>query len=170
MQLRQLAEHFNIAEGFLPVNLATAANDGDWVSMKNYSELHIVFFGAPGAAAEPATITVEQASAVAGTGAKALNFTTAYKKQAATNLQTTAAWTKITQAAANTLALGSGADGDKAAIVVITIHAEDLDTEGGFDCVRGRVADVGVTSQLGAMLYILGAPRHGSVLPTAIAD
>lgn len=169
MQTRQFAEHFNIAEGFLPVNLATAANDGDWVSLKNYSEVTILFFGAPGASAEPATITLEQASAVAGTGAKALNFTTLYKKQAATNLQGTGTWTKVTQAAANTYALGSGADGDKAALVAITVHAEDLDTEGGFDCIRGRVADVGATSQIGAMVYILGGPRHAA-LASPLAD
>lgn len=169
MQIRQLAEHFNVAEGFLPINMATGANAGDWVSMKNYSELHIVFFGAPGAAAEPATITVEQASAVAGTGAKALTFTTYYLKQAATNLQSTGTFTKTTQTAANTVVLGSGANGDKAAIVVISIHAEDLDSDGGFDCVRASVADVGTTSQIGALLYILGGPRY-TTLVSALAD
>lgn len=169
MQTRQFGDHFNIAEGFLPVNLATAANAGDWVSLKKYGECHIVFFGGPGAAAEPATITVEQASAVAGTGAKALTFTTYYLKQAATNLQSTGTWTETTQTAANTVVLGSGANGDKAAIVVITIKAEDLDTENGFDCVRASVADVGVTAQTAALLYILGAPRH-TALESALAD
>lgn len=169
MQTRQFAEHFNVAEGFLPVDLAGGANDGDWVSLKNYSELTILFYGKPGAAAEPATITLEQAQAVAGTGAKALTFTTVYKKQAATNLQGTGQWTKVTQAAAATFALGSGADGDKAALVAITIHAEDLDTEGGFDCVRARVADVGVTAQLAALVYILGGPRYAT-MPSALGD
>lgn len=167
--MSHLAERMQIVEGFLPVNLATAANDGDWISMKHYKLCHIVFFGAPGGAAEPATITVEQATAVAGTSAKALNFTTAYKKQAATNLQGTGTFTKVTQAAANTLALGSGADGDKAALVVISINAEDLDVENGFDCIRGRVADVGSTAQLGAMLYLLEGPRYAPPL-SAIVD
>jgi hypothetical protein len=72
---------------------------------------------------------------VAGTSAKALAaITTIYQKQAATNLQSTGTWTKVTQAAAATYALGSGANGDKAAIVAITIHAEDLDGDNGFDC------------------------------------
>lgn len=164
-----LAERFQLAEAFLPINMATAANDGDWVSLRNFKLCHIVFFGAPGAAAEPATITLEQASAVAGTGAKALNFTVAYKKQAATNLQGTGTFTKVTQAAANTLALGSGSLGDNAALVVITINAEDLDVENGFDCIRGRVADVGATSQLGAMLYLLEGPRYAPPL-SAIVD
>jgi hypothetical protein len=165
----QFAEHFQVAEGFLPVNIGTGANDGDWVSLKNYAEVTVLFFQSPGSAAEPATITLEQASAVAGTGAKALNFTTIYKKQAATNLQGTGQFTKVTQTAANTYALGSGADGDKAALVLITIKAEDLDVEGGFDCVRARVADVGIGTPIGTALYILGGPRY-TPPQSAIAD
>jgi hypothetical protein len=170
MYTGQLAEHFNICEGFLPVNLATGANDGDWVSLKGYSEVTILFFGGPGAAAEPATITLEQATAVAGTSAKALAaITTVYQKQAATNLQSTGTWSKVTQAAAATYALGSGANGDKAAIVAITIHAEDLDGDNGFDCLRARVADVGTTAQTGALLYVLGGPRF-TPMQSAIVD
>jgi hypothetical protein len=169
MQVRQFAEHFQVCEAFAPVNLATAANDGDWVSLKNYQECTILFYGGVGAADEPATITLEQATAVAGTAAKALNFTQLYKKQAASNLQSTGTFTEVTQAAANTYALGSGADGDKASLVIITIHAEDLDVENGFDCLRVRVADVGSTAQLGAALYILGSPRYAT-LASALGD
>lgn len=170
MHTNQFAEHFQICEGFLPVNLATAANDGDWVSLKGYSECTVLFFVAVGSAAEPATITLEQATAVAGTGAKALAaITTVYQKQAVTNLQGTGLFTKVTQAAAATYALGSGANGDKAAIVVITIHAEDMDSDGGFDCLRARVADVGTGPELGMLLYILGGPRYAA-LGSAIVD
>lgn len=170
MQTRQFAEHFNVCEGFLPVNIATAANDGDWVSLKNYSECTILFFQGPGGAAEPATITLEQATAVAGTSGKALAcITTVYQKQATTNLQSTGTWTKVTQAAAATYALGSGANGDKAALVAITVKAEDLDSDGGFDCLRARVADVGTGPAIGMLVYILGGPRYAA-LASAIVD
>jgi hypothetical protein len=120
--------------------------------------------------AEPATITLEQATAVAGTSAKALAaITTVYQKQAATNLQSTGTWSKVTQAAAATYALGSGANGDKAALVAITIHAEDLDGDNGFDCLRARVADVGTGPAIGSMIYILGGPRY-TALSSAIVD
>lgn len=167
--MKLLAQELQIAEGFLPVNMATAANDGDWVSLKNYRHVAVLFYGSPGAAAEPATITMEQATAVAGTGAKALTFTSYYKKQAATNLQAVGEFTKVTQAAAATAILGVGADGDKAAIVVIEFNAEDLDVEGGFDCIRGRVADVGTTAQIGALLYVLTGPRY-TPPPSALGD
>jgi hypothetical protein len=170
MHTNQFAEHFNVCEAFLPVNIATAANDGDWVSLKNYSECTILFFVGPGGAAEPATITLEQATAVAGTSAKALTaITTVYQKQATTNLQGTGTWSKVTQAAAATYALGSAANGDKAALVAITIHAEDLDGDNGFDCLRARVADVGTGPAIGSMVYILGGPRH-TALASAIVD
>lgn len=170
MHTQQFAEHFNVCEAFLPINIATGANDGDWVSLKGYSECTILFFQGVGTAGEPATITLEQATAVAGTGAKALAaITTVYQKQAVTNLQATGTWTKVTQAAAATYALGVAANGDKAALVAITIHAEDLDSDGGFDCLRARVADVGTGPTIAACVYILGGPRYTAMV-SAIVD
>lgn len=166
--MKLLGEEVQIAAGFLPVNMATAANNGDWVSLKNYRHLAIVFYGDGGGAAEPATITVQQATDVSGTSAKALNFTTVFRKQNA-DVQTVGQFTKVTQSAANTYALGSGANGDLESIVVIEFNAEDLDSDGGFDCVRATVADVGSTAQLGALLYILTGPRI-TPPPSAIVD
>ena len=165
--MRLLAEELQVAAAFVPVSLATAANDGDWVSLKNYGHVTIVFYGAAGAATEPATITVEQAQNVAGTNAKALDFTVVHKKHDA-DLQTVGQFTKVTQAAANTYPLGT-TTGDKQALILIDFNTEDLDVEGGFDCIRGRVADVGTTAQIGAMLYILSNPRYAPPL-SAIAD
>lgn len=170
MQTRQFAEHFQVVPAWNPVNIATAANDGDWVSLKGFSECTILFGQGPGGAAEPATITLEQATTVAGAGAKALaTITTVYLKQAATDLTATGLFTKSTQAAAATYALGSGANGDKAALVLITVHAEDLDSDGGFDCIRARVADVGTGPAIGAMYYILGGTRYATIV-SAIID
>lgn len=165
--MKLLAEELQVAAAFVPVNLAGGANDGDWVSLKNYRHVTLLFFGAAGAATEPATITVEQASKVDGTGAKALNFTTVHTKHDA-DLQTVGQFTKVTQAAANTFPMGT-TTGDKQAIVLIDFNAEDLDVENGFDCIRGRIADVGTTAQIGAMLYILSDPRY-TPPPSAIAD
>jgi hypothetical protein len=166
--MKLLGSEVQIAAGFLPVNLATGANAGDWVCLKNYRHVAIVFYGDGGTAAEPVTITVEQASAVAGTGAKALTFTRINKKQGA-DLFAIGQFTEVLQAAANTYALGSGAGGDLESIVVIEINAEDLDVENGFDCVRATIADVGTGAQIGALLYILTGPRY-TPPPSAIVD
>lgn len=154
--MKLLAEEVQIAAGFVPVDMAAGANNGVWVSLKNHRHLAIVFFKAAGAVGEAPTVTVQQASDVAGTGAKALNFTRVDKKDNA-NVLTVGQFTKTTQASANTHALAAG---NTQAIVLIEFNAEDLDAEGGFDCVRATVADVGTTAQVGALLYILTGPRY----------
>jgi len=160
-----LAEQLNIASGFNIVNLATAANAGLFVSLKNYERVAIVFMKGIGAAGEDPTITVQQATAVAGTAAKALNFTRAHKKQHATALP--GAWTLVEQASGNTFTHTDLAE--ELAVVMIDIKAEDLDVDGGFDCVGASVADVGSTAQLAVLFYILYGAKYAPPL-SAIAD
>lgn len=76
-----MLEQMQIASGFVPVNLATAANNGDWVNLKLYARLLIIFFkGAAASGAEDPTVTLLQATDVAGTGSKALNIARAWTK------------------------------------------------------------------------------------------
>lgn len=154
---KELLSGLQICQGFLPVDMSGGANDGDWVSLEHYRSVIVLLFADPGTAAEDPTLTLEQAQDVAGTGAKALNFTQAYTKQAATNLLAVGQYTRVTQAAANTLT--NGTSGEEAQIWAVEVKAEDLDVSGGFKAIRGRVADTGTTAgKLGALLYILGNP------------
>lgn len=165
--MRQI-DGLNLAIGFVPVNMATAANPADWVSLKDYESVIVVLIKAAGGAGEPPTLTLAQATAAAGTGTKALTFTRFYKKDGA-DLQAIAAWTEVTQAAAATASVAAG---DTQTIIAVEIKADDLDVGGGFYFVGASVADVGATAQLGTILYILGKPRYGSApasLPTAIS-
>ena len=161
-----LVEQAQIACGFVPVNLATAANPGDWISMKNFERLAIVFFGAAGTAGEDPTLTLEQATAVAGTGAKALTFTRVDIKQGA-DLFAIGTFTTVTQAAANTYTNDTSAETQK--IWVVEVKAEDLDADNGFDCVRATISDVGASAQIGGLLYIAFGPQYAPPL-TSIAD
>jgi len=160
-------EMCNIVEGFLPVDLQTAANTGDWVSLKNYGHVAIVFISAIGTAGDDPTLTVLQASAVAGTGSKALAFTDIFTKQAATSLASIAGWTRVTQAAANTYTHTDAAEQDL--IWVVEIDADTLDVDGGFDCVSASVADVGGNAQLGYLFYILSQPRYPQAAATMLS-
>lgn len=166
--MARMIDGLNIAAGFVPVNMATAANNGDWVQAKDYESILIVLFKGAGASGEPPTLTVKQASDAAGTGAKALNFTRVYKKDNA-DVTTVGQWTEVVAAAGNTYALAAG---DTQSIIAVEVKADDLDVANGFCFVQGSVADVGATSQVGGLLYILGKPRYGAApasLPTAIA-
>jgi hypothetical protein len=164
--MKRLADEIQIAAGVVPVNLATAANDGDWVSLKHYRHCAVVLFKGAGTAGEDPTLTMEQAQDVSGTGAKALTFTRIDAKQGA-SLFTIGEFTRITQAAAATYTNLTLAE--DLAILVVEFNAEDLDADGGFDCLRARIADVGAGSQIGAILYLLTDPRY-TPPPSAIVD
>lgn len=152
-----MLEQMQIAAGFVPVNLATAANNSDWANLKSYARLLIVFFKAPAASGtEDPTVTLLQASDVAGTGSKALNIARAWTKTNA-DLTTIGAFSAGSPST-NTLTVASSAQ--KGAIWVIEVLASDLDTTNAFCCVRANVADVGSVEQLGCLLYLLGDPRQ----------
>lgn len=159
-------EQAQIVSGFVPVNLATAANAGDWVSMKGFARCTVIFFAAAGTAGDDPTITIEQATAVAGTGNKALTFTRIDTKQGA-DLAAIGAFTTVTQSAATNYTDAASAEVQK--IWIIDIKADDLDADSGFDCIQASVSDVGANAQIGCLLYILWGARF---MPpgSAIAD
>jgi hypothetical protein len=60
---------------------------------------------------------------------------------------------------------------EQAAIVIIDVHATDLDIANGYDCIRASVGDVGTNAQLGCMLYMLYNPKNKKeTLESAIID
>lgn len=164
---QHILEKMQIVAGIIPVDMSTAANNGDYVSMKNFGRCAIVVFKAIGTAGDDPTITVSQASDVSGTGVKALNFTRVdYKLGTQTGIGT---FTTATPAAGNTYVDAASAEAQM--LAVIDIKAEDLDMENGFDCLRVSIADIGTNAQLGCALYLLHEPRFATnPLPSAIID
>ncbi len=163
---QHLLEKLQVASGFVPVDLAGGANDGGWVSLKNYGRCAIVLFKAAGTAGENPVLTLEQATDVTGTGAKALDFERIDVKQGM--LSALGAFTKLANSG-NSYTEATSAEAE--AIWVVDVLAEDLDIDNGFDCLRASVADVGIAAQLGALLYLLHEPRYASdPLPSAIVD
>ena len=164
----RLVENFNIVAGIIPVDLQTAANNGDYISMKNYGHVTIVLFTGIGTAGDDPVITLDQATDVSGTGAKTLNIDEIYHKTGATALSAVGTFTRVTQTAQDgydTAAI-DGAENEQ--ILVIEIDKDDLDSDNNFDCLRAVVADVGGNAQLGSLLYILSDPRYEGI--EAIAD
>lgn len=168
---KHFLEKVQIVSGFVPVDMKTGANNGDYVSMKNYGRCAIVLHKGVGGAGEDPTIVLQQATSVAGTSVKALPYDRVDYKIGTLTAQgtfTTAA-PSAAAAAAGTYTL-SGV-GTVEAIIVFDIKAEDLDIDNGFDCIRATIADVGTTVQVGSLEYHLHEPRNASAtLPSAIAD
>lgn len=152
-----MLDQMQMAAGFVPVNLATAANNSDWVSLKAYARLLIVFFkSAAASGTEDPTITLLQATDIAGTGSKDLDIARAWTKTDA-DLTTIGRFTAGVPSG-NTLTVAASAQ--KSALWVIEVLASDLDRANGFSCVRANVDDVGSVAQLGCLLYVLGEPRQ----------
>ncbi|MGE4043581.1 MAG: hypothetical protein AB7F35_01915 [Acetobacteraceae bacterium] len=160
-----LVERTQICAAFGPVDLSAAANNGDWVSLKNFDSCAIIFVKGAGTAGDDPTLTLRQATDASGSSAKALDFTRVDVKQG--TLTALGSFTPVTQAAANTYVDLTSAE--NAGIYVIEVRADELDVANGFDCVQFSVADVGTNAQLGAALYLLRGPRYAPP-PSAIVD
>ena len=154
---KHFLEKNQICIGVHPVNLATGANTGDTVSMKNWGRCAIILIAGIGLAGEDPTITVQQSINVAPSSAKALDFTRVDYKQGA-DLTAVGQFTTVAQAAANTYT--NATSGETRQIWVIDVKAEDLDADNGFDCIRATLADVGSTAKLGTIIYILHDPKY----------
>lgn len=162
----RFAEQANIVPFFMPVNLATGAQTGDVVSMKNYDRCTIVFIGGVGADTQDPTITVLQSTSVGPSNAKALNFTRIDVKQASA-LTAVGTYTAVSQSAGNTYT--SATSGETQKIWQIDIKAEDLDVDNGFDCVQVTMADPGTNVQTAVCFAILWGSRYNPPL-SAIAN
>ncbi len=160
---KHFLEKNQVVAAIIPVDLQSAANNGDWVSLKGYGRVAAILYKAAGTAGDDPVFTTD----VSGTGAKALNFTRIDSK---VGTQTgIGQFTTTTQAAANTYTDAVSAEAQ--AIMVVDIKAEDLDIDNGFDCVQLQIPDVGSNAQLGCALYVLHEPRNAkAVLDSAIVD
>lgn len=156
----------NIVSAFVPVDMQTAANDGDWVSLANYQRCVAVLFKGIGTAGDDPVFKLQQATSAAGAGAKDLLFDVIYKKVGTqTGIGT---FTRTTQSAATSYVDATSAEAQ--AIIAVEIDAEDLDVDGGFKFVQLSVADVGGNAQLGCGFYLMLDPRDaGATMPSAIA-
>lgn len=168
--VKPLGGRFDIVPVILPLDLQTARS-GDWISLKGYQGVAFVFYKGAGTAADDPTVTLRQATAVAGTSAKDLaTVTTVWKKQG--TLTAVGAWTKVTQAAAATF-VGDGTSAEEEGLYVIEVDAAELDRANGFDCITVNIGDVGGNAQLGCVLAVLYGGRYSGSpdsLASAIVD
>jgi hypothetical protein len=159
-------ETADIVSAFVPVDMSSAANTGDYVNLSNYGKAVVVLFKAAGTAGDDPVFTLTQATDNAGTGVKALNFTTIQSKVG--TLTGVASFTTTTQTAAGSYTDTVSAESQ--AIIAVEVRAEDLDVENGFNHIKLSIPDVGTNAQIGAGFYIMLHPRFaGASLESAEA-
>jgi len=168
-------ETHDLVQAFIPVDMTTAANTGDFVSLKNWKHCTFVLFKAVGTAGQDPVITLAQATVVAGTDTKVAAIISSFRHKLglAGALDALGVWTTVTQTAATTVdcTVAMATSAENSGFIVIDIDADDLDVTNGFDCVQFSVADVGANTCLGGGMYILSEPRYAqATTSTAIAD
>ena len=163
MQAIRLTDAVKVVTGCAPAALTSTAGDGDYVSLKNYSKLTIVLSVLNATTVTGGTITLKQATAVAGTSEKALAFDKMWA-----NTDTDASDT-LTETAVTSNTFTTDTTNSKKLLYVMEVDAADLDVANGFDCVR--IDSTGMASAVGSVMYYLSGARNRSpIAKAAITD
>lgn len=151
-----LAEKANPYIAALPNNYTGAAVTKRYISLKYVGHLSIHI--ATGAwAGGTAAVTLKQATAVAGTGSKALAFTLMWTDKAAAG---TLVETAVTS---NTFDLDT-ADSQ----YIIEVDPATMDLANGFDCLALDVASPGANNDYYSAVYVPSQIRYKQATPPAI--
>ncbi len=155
-----LPEEFKIVEA-MPNATDAAGRTGDYVSLKNATMAWVVVYLTQGNAATVA-ISINQASAVAGTGTKAITETVPIWS----NLDTAASDTLVRRTAAVSYTTDAGV---KNKIVIFQIDPATLDVANGFDCITVITGASHAANITGAQYWIQSALQQATP-PAAITD
>jgi len=169
---KQIVQNAKFVHGIALADHNNNARAGDWVCMKNYGHLTVcIITGTIAAGADDMLVTLNQATSVAGAGAKNLLFREFW---AGTHILTsdTAVRTASTTVAGppvdSNFTIDNAGDDN---MYFIEIHAEDLDVENNFDCVQVAISSPGANSALYTAFYLLSSPRYvHETMPSAIIN
>jgi hypothetical protein len=156
----EFLDRYDIVEGLKP--MTPSSSTPDYVSLKNYEKCTVVIHVANATTVTGSAITIKQATAVAGTGEKALAFTT---MKANIDCAASATWV-VTAVVSNTFT--TDATNSKNLMYVIEVDPSSLDIAGGFDCFRAGTGNA--TAAVLDVVYILEKKYPGTVQTAAITD
>ena len=139
--------------------LTSTLGDTKYVSLKGYRRCQIIISIADGTTVTGSTITLKQATAVAGTSEKALAFT---RMLSSVDYPASAlAETAVTSNTFTTQTVNS-----KDSMYIIDVDADTLDVAGGFDCLRVDGTGHAATASRGVVvLYNLYGARYSGLNP-----
>lgn len=157
--------HLQIPENLLPISVLPPATDaagrtGAWVSLKSATRAWVVAYIDQGNAATIA-LSINQASAIAGTGSKVItNVVPIWANQDGA----ASVFTRATDAVNFTTSAAV-----KKKIVVFLIDPETLDVAGGFDCITLITGASNAANLTSALIWL--ETSYGQATPiNALAD
>ena len=133
----------------------------DYVSVKNYRRGLMIFQSGVGTAGDDWNFTVRQADTAAGGNVKDLDIISEYwLKQAATNLLSTAIFTRTAQTA-DALVAGSATSAEQVGLLVVDLDFSKLDEANDFTFLGGTVTlDASGGAQYGSVILVLYDARY----------
>ena len=144
-------------------SIVPSSSTPDYVCLKNYERMCIIVLVKNATTVTGSAITIKQATAVAGTGEKAVVFDKAWR-----NIDTAAADT-LAEFAVTSNTFTTDSTNSKNLMYVMDVDpGMHLDIDGGFDCVRVGTGDA--TAATVTALYILYAKYAKATPPAAIID
>ena len=150
-----------------PGDATTSAVNSDWIGLAAGAGVVITVIVTEGrsGAQDDNTITLRQATAAAGTGAKAFVPRRAYVRSSATSLILAASADPTVIEAADG-AIDIHVDGDVSSIIDIEVDASELDVNNNFTHLQARLSGVGSSSTtvtivgVATGLFHVTNPRH----------
>lgn len=158
---RTLVEHFKIVDATAGAVTTNGGVTADYVTLKNAHRAWIVV-QLTQAVGHATVLSPKQASAVAGTGVKAISACRIWA-----NEDTAASDTLVEQTAATTYTVTNDI---KKKLVVFEINPEDFDVAGGFDVLGFATSDSSQATNFVAATYWLANRYAQATPPTAITD
>lgn len=145
-------------------NTTPSTSTPDYVSLKLYHRIRVTIIVKNATTVTGSAITLKQATAVAGTGEKALAFSVMWA-----NIDTGAGDT-LTETAVTSDTFTTDSTNSKELMYVMEIEAADLDIANNFDCIRAGTADA--TAATLTVLYDLFPAKYAATAggPSAIID
>lgn len=138
--------------------LTTTVGDCVYVSLKNYRKVQVVIDILNATTVTGTTVTLKQATAVAGTGEKALAFT-----RMLSNIDVAASQV-LSETAVTSNTFTTDTTNSKRLRYVIDVDSDTLDADNGFDCFR--VDCTGANASLGTVTYLLYGARYSGATAT----
>lgn len=156
----RLDEQVTSVQAAIGVLLTSTLGDCKYVSLKGYKKVRVTIDILNGSTVTGSTITLKQATAVAGTNEKALAFT-----RMLSNIDVAASQTMVeTAVTSNTFTTDT--TNSKLLRYIIDVDASTLDVANGFDCFR--VDGTGAANTLASCVtYDLYGPRYSGASPMA---
>jgi hypothetical protein len=139
--------------------LTSTLGDTKYVSLKGYRRVRILISIADGTTVTGSTITLKQATAVAGTNEKALAFT-----RMLSSVDYPTAALAETAVSANTFTTQT--TNSKDSLYIIDVDSDSLDVANGFDCIRVDGTGHAATASRGVVVaYDLYGARYSGASP-----